>query len=74
MKVNLHEEDDELELVVIDNGRGITEEELHKPKSFGLLGIQERVEFRGGEVKITGRKGKGTTVTVRLPLRQGGMA
>jgi PAS domain S-box-containing protein len=74
VKVNLQEEDDELELVVIDNGRGITEEEIRKPKSFGLLGIRERVEFRGGEVKITGRKGKGTTVTVRLPLRQGGMA
>jgi PAS domain S-box-containing protein len=74
VKVNLHEDDDELELVVIDNGRGITEEEIRKPKSFGLLGIQERVEFRGGELKITGRKGKGTTVTVRLPRRQGGMA
>ena len=74
VKVNLQEEDDELELVVIDNGRSITEEEIRKPKSFGLLGIRERVEFRGGEVKITGRKGKGTTVTVRLPLRQGGMA
>jgi PAS domain S-box-containing protein len=74
VKVSLREEEDELELVVVDNGRGITEAELHKPKSFGLLGIQERVEFRGGGVKITGRKGKGTTVTVRLPLRQGGMA
>jgi len=65
--VTLRGLEDELELIVEDNGRGIRDEELKKPKSFGLLGVRERVEFRGGEVRITGRKGKGTTVTVRLP-------
>ena len=63
--------EDDLELVVSDNGRGIREEELQKPKSFGLLGIRERVDFRGGEVKIAGKKGKGTTVTVRMPNWRG---
>ena len=43
-------------------------------ESFGLLGIRERVEFRGGEMKISGKKGKGTTVTVRLPDWRGGRA
>ena len=71
VKVSLREAEDDLELVVVDNGRGIREEEIHKPKSFGLLGIRERVDFRGGELKISGKKGKGTTVTVRLPIRKG---
>ncbi|HET6491055.1 MAG TPA: PAS domain S-box protein [Syntrophales bacterium] len=71
VKVSLREAEDDLELVVEDNGRGIRQEELHKPKSFGLLGIRERVDFRGGELKLSGKKGKGTTVTVRLPIRKG---
>jgi len=71
VNVSLREVEDDLELVVTDNGRGIREEDLHKPKSFGLLGIRERVDFRGGEVKITGKKGKGTTVTVRMPNWRG---
>ena len=71
VNVSVREVDDDLELVVTDNGRGIREEDLHKPKSFGLLGIRERVDFRGGEVKIAGKKGKGTTVTVRMPNWRG---
>jgi len=71
VNVSLREAEDDLELVVRDNGRGIREEDLHKPKSFGLLGIRERVDFRGGEVKIAGKKGKGTTVTVRMPNWRG---
>lgn len=71
VRVSLREVEDDLELVVTDNGRGIREEDLHKPKSFGLLGIRERVDFRGGEVKIAGKKGKGTTVTVRMPNWRG---
>ncbi|NPV03516.1 MAG: PAS domain S-box protein [Syntrophaceae bacterium] len=74
VQVTLRGLEDDLELVVEDNGRGIREEELRKPKSFGLLGIRERVEFRGGEVRITGKKGRGTTVTVRLPNWRGGEA
>ncbi len=74
VEVSLRGMEDDLELVVADNGKGISEEELQKPKSFGLLGIRERVDFRGGELKIAGRRGKGTTVTVRLPDWRGGEA
>ena len=56
-------------LTVKDNGRGITHEQRHKPHSFGLLGIRERVAHWGGVVRITGAEGKGTTVDVSIPLR-----
>ncbi len=69
ISVKLKATGDNLELVVKDNGKGITEEQLAKPDSFGLLGIKERVHHWGGDVKITGKSGKGTTVTVHLPLR-----
>jgi signal transduction histidine kinase len=68
VEVDLEETAAFLTLRVQDNGRGITESEIHDPKSIGLLGIQERARLRAGEVHFYGRPGKGTTVTVRLPL------
>jgi len=62
-----------VQLTVKDNGRGITTDQRHKPHSFGLLGIRERVANWGGEVKITGQEGKGTTVHVTIPLPQKGV-
>ena len=58
-------------LEVADNGRGITEGELASPRSFGLLGIRERVLFLGGAVAISGTPGKGTMVRVEIPLDVG---
>lgn len=71
VEVTLEETDTFLTLQVQDNGRGITENELHSPKSIGLLGMQERARLRAGEVHFQGTPGRGTTVTVRLPLSIG---
>jgi signal transduction histidine kinase len=57
-----------LTLQVYDNGRGITESDIESPRSIGLLGMQERARLRGGTVHFQGIPGKGTTVTVMLPL------
>jgi signal transduction histidine kinase len=58
-----------LELDVKDNGRGISEEEATKPKSFGLIGMRERIHFLRGNFQIKGKKGKGTTLRVSIPLQ-----
>jgi PAS domain S-box-containing protein len=63
-----------IELRVKDNGKGITEKQISGPKSFGLIGIRERVHFLGGEVNIRGVQDKGTTVTVRIPIPKEGNA
>jgi len=55
-------------LQVTDNGRGIKESKIFDGKSLGLLGMRERALPLGGEVAISGRRGEGTTVTVRIPL------
>jgi signal transduction histidine kinase len=57
-------------LKVDDNGRGITEAEISSPKSLGLLGMRERAILFGGEITIEGVTGRGTTVSVRIPLRR----
>ena len=58
----------DLILQVRDDGRGITDAEINDPKSFGLLGIRERLYPFGGQVAFQGRPGLGTLVTVRLPM------
>ena len=47
--------------------RGITDVEVANSTSFGLLGMRERARMLGGQVKIKGREGLGTTVTITMP-------
>jgi PAS domain S-box-containing protein len=61
----------EVTLVVRDNGRGITDSERDHPRSIGLLGMRERARMQGGRFEVQGVAGKGTTVTLRLPLTPG---
>ena len=68
VRVSLAPGRDCLDLVISDNGRGITEEELRNPGSFGLLGMRERALTCGGTVDITGAERAGTTVRVTIPL------
>ncbi len=67
VNINLHLKDDQIELNVQDNGRGIREEELDGPQSFGLMGMQERAIMFGGNAVIQGIPGRGTAVTVKIP-------
>jgi PAS domain S-box-containing protein len=66
--VRLREIENELELEVRDDGRGITEDEQLHTRSLGLLGMKERALLVGGEVSIKGIEGRGTTVLVLVPL------
>ena len=52
---------------VRDNGRGISDEQVNNPRTMGLLGMRERALALGGEVRITGARGRGTRVLVILP-------
>jgi signal transduction histidine kinase len=66
--VQLREVGGELVLTVKDNGRGISEEEIANTRSIGLVGMRERAMLIGGEVTLAGSPGKGTTVTLHVPL------
>lgn len=66
--VELIRRDGEIRLTVRDNGVGISRAELDDSGSFGLIGMRERVHAHGGRIEIAGRRGKGTTIAVALPL------
>jgi signal transduction histidine kinase len=67
--VNLMEVSGWLVLQIKDNGRGISETEETNMRSIGLLGMRERAGMLGGEVRVRGSPGGGTTVSVRIPWR-----
>lgn len=68
IKVSLVSNRDWVLLEIMDNGKGITDRQISNPKSLGIQGMRERALFLGGELNIGGIKGKGTTVSIRVPL------
>jgi two-component system sensor histidine kinase UhpB len=65
--VRLSRERDTIALEIRDNGRGISDDDMSKAKSFGLRGIRERVNSLGGTFEIApGEKG-GTRILLRVP-------
>jgi PAS domain S-box-containing protein len=68
--INLRLRDGKIMLEIRDNGKGIAEKHFLDSKSFGIMGIRERVHFFGGNVKISSTKDKGTAIMVSIPLRK----
>ncbi len=58
--------EDELTVSVEDNGVGF--DEKHVSKGLGLQSIQQRIEYLEGEIEIDSKEGKGTVVTLRIPV------
>ena len=67
VEISLAFENGELELVVADDGRGISREQLHDPRSLGLVGIRERARALGGSVEIVRGANRGTRLSLRIP-------
>jgi signal transduction histidine kinase len=68
VNVSLSAGDAALALNVEDNGRGIREDEIEGRRSLGVLGLRERVLAFGGSIDIKGEEGKGTRVSVSIPI------
>lgn len=67
--------DRELQLTVVDNGKGfdpalLTHGSVVTSDSFGLRAIQERAEQLGGTLNIDATPGRGSTLTVDLTLTE----
>ena len=68
VELRVRERSGQLLLEIRDDGRGITNEELSNPSSLGLAGIRERAEILGGTTRFKGVPGRGTIVSIVLPL------
>ncbi len=68
VKVVLNKAGDNVILQIKDNGKGFDIADVSGKKTLGLLGMKERSLLMGGDCLIESMPGKGTTVTVSVPL------
>jgi two-component system, NarL family, sensor kinase len=62
-----------LRLTVADSGGGFHLRGAHR-RGFGLVGIEDRARLAGGRAAIRSAPGRGTTVTVTIPIAAGSAA
>lgn len=74
VEIKLEARDEHLQLLVADDGRGMPSEADPARKTFGIVGIRERVKLLGGNVSISSVTGRGTRVAVTVPISRGGAA
>ena len=65
--IALRKEDHELVLAVTDDGTGMRSP--RKKKTMGVHMMKYRADVSGGKLEIESRRGHGTTVTCRVPLK-----
>ena len=68
--IHLRMDEEFVTLEVEDNGKGMSEERLKHPSSIGFVQMKERALSVGGTAEIKGRKGKGTTVVIQIPIAE----
>lgn len=68
VKIELVTDSGQVVLRVSDDGKGLDESALTDRGSLGLLGMQERAMLVGGEIAFESSEGRGTTMTLRVPL------
>ena len=67
VEIHLYGSDHELQLEIIDNGCGITEQQRYSSQSIGLQSMHERSAEVGGRLLIATGAGKGTLISLRVP-------
>ena len=66
--MNLYRINSELLITIRDDGRGISEEDMEKAESLGLVGMRERVWGLRGEITISAEEPPGTRIDIVLPV------
>lgn len=67
--VEVAERDGRVHVCVRDDGRGFDPARAQR-HGFGLLGMEERVELVGGELRVESAPGEGTEVAIVLPAQR----
>lgn len=67
VRLELFAEREGITLEIIDDGQGLSNQDLAKAQSYGVRGMRERVHVHGGWVDINSQPGKGVAVMVWIP-------
>jgi signal transduction histidine kinase len=72
VNVSLRQSENEITLIVEDNGVGFDLDEIHEKeifkKGFGLKNIKERTELFGGKLTVISASNKGTVIRASWPI------
>ncbi len=67
VEASLFLKEDTVIVSIEDNGRGFTPTAVQGNKSFGILGMKERVLSLGGVFELDAQPGNGTSISIQLP-------
>ena len=67
-RVVLRSTDGAFSMTISDDGIGLPQSGRHRPGSFGLIGIEERVRLFGGSCTMSSAQGGGAVIAVSVPL------
>ena len=70
VEISIVQTETQVTACIQDNGRGFVVMPESQSNGFGLIGLAERVRMLGGTHSIESEAGKGTTITVIIPLRE----
>ena len=70
--IRVNQDSGQFFLEIQDNGRGFTKGQEFDRQSLGLVGMRERAHLAGAEINIESAAGKGTRITVQVPLSNEG--
>ena len=68
VSIELFQENENFVVKIVDDGIGMDVSRIKNLKSFGLLGIKERLYPWNGSLNISGEKDKGTTLIATIPM------
>lgn len=70
VKISTHVNEGNISVTIQDDGAGFEYSQLQSKKTFGILGMKERVRSLGGNLDVVSSPGKGTKITFSLPGEQ----
>ena len=70
VSVSLDGNEDEIRLDVSDDGVGFDPDAAMNDHGLGLIGMRERLKAVGGDCTISSRRGAGTRILARVPIRR----
>jgi len=66
--VSLTQDEDSINIIIEDNGKGFNPKSITKKEGMGLNNITKKVEQLNGTFNIDSFEGKGTTILIDIPL------
>jgi signal transduction histidine kinase len=69
VQIEMQRTDGRLSMTIADDGVGLAADSIKKENSFGLTGIEERIDALEGTLSVVSKPGQGTALMLSIPLK-----